>query len=106
MPCSNAGSRGATWVPTEDFAQLQLQFVDQTQWRYEVIRPMVLFADRTPRQRGVETAMHPATVRTLTRRFRQQGIVGLLPEVVRDKKWSKRGLFGGGREEARPVCKT
>jgi hypothetical protein len=25
-------------VQTEDFAQLQLQFVDHTQWRYEVIR--------------------------------------------------------------------
>ena len=37
------------WVPTDDFAQLQLQFADETQWRYEVIRPMVLFADRTPR---------------------------------------------------------
>jgi hypothetical protein len=70
------------WVPTEDFAQLQLQFVDQTQWRYEVIRPIVLFADRTPRQRADETDTHPATVRTLTRRFRQQGMVGLLPEDV------------------------
>ena len=70
------------WVPTEDFAQLQLQLVDQTQWRYEVIRPIVLFADRTPRQRADETDTHPATVRTLTRRFRQQGMVGLLPEDV------------------------
>jgi len=69
-------------VPTEEFAQLQLQFVDQTQWRYEVIRPMVLFADRTPRQRAYETNTHPATVRTLTRRFRQQGMLGLLPEDV------------------------
>ena len=82
IPCSKAGSRGATQVSTDDFAPLQLQFVDQTQWRYEVIRPMVLFADRTPRQRAAETDTHPATVRTLTRRFRQQGIVGLLPEDV------------------------
>ena len=43
---------------------------------------MVLFADRTPRQRAQETDLHPATVRTLTRRFRQQGMVGLLPEGV------------------------
>jgi transposase InsO family protein/transposase len=69
-------------VPTDDFAQLQLQLVDQTQWRYEVIRPIVLFADRTPRQRADETDTHPATVRTLTRRFRQQGMLGLLPEDV------------------------
>jgi hypothetical protein len=70
------------WVPTDDFAQLQLQLVDQTQWRYDVIRPMVLFADRTPRQRADETNTHPATVRTLTRRFRQQGMLGLLPADV------------------------
>src|SRR5919109_1197282 len=82
IPCSKAGSRGATQVSTDDFAQLQLQFVDQTQWRYEVIRPMVLFADLTPRQRAAETDTHPATVRTLTRRFRQQGMLGLLPEDV------------------------
>ena len=69
-------------MSTEDFAQLQLQFVDQTQWRYEVIRPIVLFTDRTPRQRAHETDTHPATVRTLTRRFRQQGMLGLLPEDV------------------------
>ena len=69
-------------MPTEDFAQLQLQVVDQMQWRYEVIRPIVLFADRTPRQRADETDTHSSTVRTLTRRFRQQGMVGLLPEDV------------------------
>ena len=69
-------------VPSEDFAQLQLQIVDQTQWRYEVIRPIVLFVDRTPRQRTDETETHPSTVRTLTRRFQQQGMAGLLPEDV------------------------
>jgi hypothetical protein len=56
--------------------------VDQTPWRYEAIRPLVLFADRTPRQRADEIDTHPATVRTLTRRFRQQGMVGLLPGDV------------------------
>ena len=66
--------------PTAEFAQLQLGFVDQTQWRYEVIRPLVLFADRTPQQRAHETHTHPDTVRKLQRRFRQQGILGLLPE--------------------------
>ena len=69
-------------MPNDDFAPLQLQLVDQTPWRYEVIRPLVLFADRTPRQRAQDTDMHPATVRTLIRRFRQQGMVGLLPEDV------------------------
>jgi transposase InsO family protein/transposase len=69
-------------VQIEDFAQLQLQFADHTQWRYEVIRPVVLFADRTPQQRARETQIHPATVRKLTRRFRQRGMLGLLPDTV------------------------
>jgi putative transposase len=65
--------------PATDFAQLQLTFVDQMQWRYEVIRPLVLFSDRTATQRAQETQTHPDTVRTLQRRFRQQGMVGLIP---------------------------
>jgi transposase InsO family protein len=69
-------------VQPDDFAQLQLQFVDQIQWRYEVIRPVVLFADRTTRQRAHETHTHPATVRRLARQFRQQGMRGLLPADV------------------------
>jgi transposase InsO family protein len=77
--------------PTAEFAQLQLGFVDQTQWRYEVIRPLVLFADRTAQQRAQETHTHPDTVRTLQRRFRQQGMRGLLPadvEVVHRRRAS------------------
>ena len=35
---------------TAAFAQLQWRLVDQTPWRYEVIRPLVLFADRTATQ--------------------------------------------------------
>jgi transposase len=79
------------WVPTDDFAQLQLQFVDHSQWRYEVIRPVVLLADRTPHQRSQETQTHPATDRTLARRFQQHGMLGLLPdnvEVVHQKRAS------------------
>jgi putative transposase len=65
--------------PTEEFGQLRLGFVDPVQWRYEVIRPLVLFGDRTAMQRAHETQTHPDTVRVLTRRFRQQGMPGLLP---------------------------
>jgi transposase len=68
--------------PTAEFAQLQLGFVDQTQRRYEVIRPLVLFADRTAVQRAHETQTHPDTVRKLQRRFRQQGMLGLFPSYV------------------------
>jgi hypothetical protein len=73
---------GATVDSTVGFAQLQLGFVDQTQWRYELIRPLVLFADRTAQQRAQETHTHPDTVRTLQRRFRRQGMRGLLPADV------------------------
>jgi hypothetical protein len=73
---------GVIVEPTAEFAQLQLGFVDQTQWRYEVIRPLVLFADRTAQQRAHETGTYPDTVRTLRRRFHQQGMLGLLPADV------------------------
>jgi transposase/transposase InsO family protein len=65
--------------PRSDFPQLQLHFVDHIQWRYEVIRPIVLFQDRTAAQRAEETHTHPETVRKLTRRFRHQGTLGLFP---------------------------
>ncbi|MDQ5854267.1 MAG: hypothetical protein M3380_19805 [Chloroflexota bacterium] len=66
--------------PLADFAQLELHCVDQVQWRYEVIRPIVLSDDRTAAQRAVETQTHPETVRKLTRRFRRRGILGLFPD--------------------------
>lgn len=66
--------------PLRDFAQLQLHFVDHIQWRYEVIRPFVLFADDRAAHRAEEPHLHPDTVRRLTRRFQQQGMLGLLPD--------------------------
>ena len=75
---------------TAEFAQLQLRLVDQTQWRYEIIRPLVLFADRTATQRAHETATHPETVRTFHRRFRQQGMLGLLPGDVEVRRRAPR----------------
>jgi hypothetical protein len=68
--------------PARDFAQLHLQFVDQIQWRYELIRPLVLFAEGTPTQRAEDTHTHPDTVRTFLRRFRQEGMLGLLPTDI------------------------
>jgi len=70
-----------------EFAQLQLHFVDQFQWRYELIRPLVLFEERPSTQQAItqrahDTATHPETVRKFTRRFEQQGLLGLLPEAV------------------------
>jgi transposase InsO family protein len=65
-----------------DFAQLELRFVDQLQWRYELIRPLVLFESRPATQRAQETHTHPETVRKLRRRFQQQGMLGLLLDGV------------------------
>lgn len=81
------GERGSV-EPTAAFTQLQLRFTDQPQRRYEIIRPLLLFEDRTATQRAQETATHPDTVRTYLRRFRQQGMLGLLPDHV---KVSPRG---------------
>ena len=82
---------GVLVEPTAAYAPRQLGFVDQTQWRYEVIRPLTLFADRTASQRAQKTETHPDTVRTFQRRFRQQGMAGLLPtdvEVVHRRRAS------------------
>jgi len=76
----------------QEFTQLQLRFVDELQQRYEVIRPLILFEDRTATQRAQETQRHPETVRALARRFRQQGMLGLLPadQVVRPRGRARR----------------
>ena len=74
--------------PTAEVAQLPLRFVDQTPWRYEVIRPLVLCADRTTAQRAQETTTHPDTVRTLQRRFRRQGLLPAAVEVVHHRRAS------------------
>jgi Integrase core domain/Winged helix-turn helix len=66
----------------DDFAQLKLTFVDHIQWRYEVIRPVVLLQDTTPQQRAHETHTHPFTVRRLVRQFQERGMIGLLPGHV------------------------
>jgi hypothetical protein len=65
-----------------DFAPLELRFVAQLQWRSELIRPLILFENRPAMQRAQETHPHPETVRKLRRRFRQQGMLGLLLDGV------------------------
>jgi len=82
LPALNGGVPRAFLMvdAAQEFAQLQLRFVDQLQQRYEVIRPLIFFEDRTATQRAQETQRHPETVRALARRFRQQGMLGLLGE--------------------------
>jgi hypothetical protein len=69
-------------LPLPDFDQLQELFRDPIQRRYEIIRPLVLFHDRTATQRAEETHTHPETVGTLKRCFEQQGMLGLFPDSV------------------------
>ena len=66
--------------PSPDVAHLQMHLMDRIQWRDELIRPVVVLHHRTAEQRAQDTHPHPDTLRKLTRRFRQQGILGLLPE--------------------------
>ena len=68
--------------PCPDAKDPQLPFNDPIQHRYEIIRPIVVFGDRTAIQRAQETATHPETVGHLKRRFEQQGMLGLLPNTV------------------------
>jgi len=73
-----------------DANEPQLLFTDPTQQRYELIRPLVLFQDRTAKQRAQETATHPDTVGALKRRFEAQGMLGLLPETIEVVPASRR----------------
>lgn len=68
--------------PCPDAEDPQLPFNDPIQHRYEIIRPIVVFGDRSAIQRAQETETHPETVGHLKRRFEQQGMLGLLPNTV------------------------
>src|SRR4051794_27820918 len=71
----------ATWMdPRSEYAQPQPRFVDSVQRRYEVTPPIILIGDRTAAERAEEPQLPPEPGRDLTRRFRQQGMLGLLPE--------------------------
>jgi hypothetical protein len=64
-------------VRLSDVDNPQLPRHDPTQQRYEIIRPLGLFHDRTAIQRAQETDTHPETVGALQRRFEAQGMLGL-----------------------------
>src|SRR5262250_738288 len=73
---SRAGE-GGTGVPAaEDFAQYQLQFIDPIQHDYEVIRPIVLFAE-TIAERSRQTGIERTTIGDKARRFIHDGMLGL-----------------------------
>jgi len=65
----------------EDFAQYQLRFVDDIQHDYEVIRPIVLFAE-TIAARSQQTGIEPTVVGAKARRFAMEGMLGLVDHRV------------------------
>jgi transposase InsO family protein len=68
--------------PCPDAEDPQLPCNDPIQHRYELIRPVVVFGDRSVTQRARETDTHPETVGRLKRRFEQQGMLGLFPDTM------------------------
>ena len=68
--------------PYPDPHDPQLPLLDPTQYRYELIRPLLLYPERTATQRAQETGTHPETVGRLKRRFAQQGMLGLVPDTL------------------------
>lgn len=60
----------------DDFHQLQLLFTDPVQHDYEVIRPLLLFAE-TATQRSVQTGVERTTISAKAGRFVQHGMLGL-----------------------------
>ena len=63
----------------EDFAQYQLRFVDDIQHDYEVIRPIVLFAE-TIAERSRQTGIEATVVGAKARRFAMAGMLGLVDQ--------------------------
>lgn len=81
--------KGAREMGTsEEFQQLRLRFRDPMQHDYEVIRPIVLFAERvSERSRATEIAYH--VVAEKARRFVQEGMLGLQDQ--RHKRSGRKG---------------
>jgi len=69
----------------EEFEQLRRQFVDPIQHDYEVIRPIVLFAE-TAAERSRQTGVERTVVGDKARRFVLEGMAGL-----RDRRTEPRG---------------
>jgi transposase InsO family protein len=76
----------------EPFAQLHLRFTDPIQFDYEVIRPVILFAQST-NSRSLETEVPRTTVREKAKQFAIEGMLGLVDQ---------RSTTSSNREEGFP----
>lgn len=66
-------------LATDDFEQLQLRFTDPIQFDYEVIRPILLFAEHI-HTRSEQTNVDRRVVGEKARRFAQHGMLGLIDQ--------------------------
>ena len=76
----------------EPFSQLQLRFTDPIQFDYEVIRPVILYAQST-NSRSLETEVPRTTVREKAKQFAIEGMLGLV---------DRRSTTNSNREEGFP----
>jgi hypothetical protein len=90
----------------EDFVQYKLQFIDAIHHDYEVIRPLVLFAE-TIAERRRQTGLERTVVGEKARRFVMEGMLGLVdqraghagrqghvyPEAVATYMWYVKQLY-------------
>ena len=63
----------------EDFAPYKLHFIDDIQHDYDVIRPIVLFAE-TIAERSRQTRVERTVVGDKARRFVREGMLGLVDQ--------------------------
>ena len=80
-----------------DFAQLSLRFTDPVQHDYELIRPVVLFAEPVS-QRSEDTEMERTKIGEKARRFIIDGMAGLGDR--------RQGNSGRNKHEYPPVIAT
>jgi len=78
----------------EEFAPYQLHFIDYIQHDYEVIRPIVLFAE-TITERSRQTGLERTTIGDKARGFVQEGMLGLV-----DQRAGRAGRKGHRYPEA------
>ena len=86
--------RSARVAAQEDFAHIRQHFIDPLQHDYEVIRPIVLFAE-TAAERSRQTGVERTVVGDKARRFVLEGMDGL-----RDRRTDARGAQAPGYPDA------
>jgi hypothetical protein len=69
-------------IPMEDYHQLKFRFTDPIQDNYEVVRPVVLFA-QTISERSRQTGIDRTVVGEKARRFIEQGMLGLQDHEIK-----------------------